>query len=260
MGAHCEALQREEGFDPLVTPTGSPTRVILTVRAEGDSPEPTAFFDPDPAIAEAEAQAFFNRVEGALTEGGIEALSLSGSSPSPSTHALFSDLIALAQAHKVPVFLDTYGAALSGIWGFWPDLIQLNRREAAAHLRNPDPSEADLFGLLARWSGRGVRLALVTDGPRPVLVQGLGRRGASTLRRSSPSTRSAPAIACSPAWWTAGSRGWGRRNSSGEGSAARSPTPSCGMPGGSTRPRYSSRPTRPGWRNWEETRPPDRDF
>ena len=175
VGAHCEILLRAEGFDPLITPTEAPTRIILTARAEGAHPEPTAFFDPDPAIQPAESRAFFNRVEGALTAGGIEALTLSGSSPSPATHGLFSDLIALAQSRKVPVFLDTYGPALAGIWGFWPDVIQLNRREVAAHMGTANPSEAELLALLDGWARRGVRLALVTDGPRPVLVRGFGR-------------------------------------------------------------------------------------
>src|SRR5262249_49757706 len=98
------------------------------------------------------------------------ALSLSGSSPAAAAHGLFSDLIALARARDVPVFLDTYGPALSAIWGFWPTVIQLNRREAAAHLRKPVASDADLARLLADWSRRRVACAIVTDGPNPVLI------------------------------------------------------------------------------------------
>src|SRR5579875_1886396 len=46
VGAACESLlRRDDGLDPLVVPTGAPTRVILTVRT-GTSPEQTAFFDP----------------------------------------------------------------------------------------------------------------------------------------------------------------------------------------------------------------------
>lgn len=184
VGAQCEELQRvEDGLDPLVTPTGATTRVILTVHAEGGAPEPTAFFDPDPEITPEEAEAFHNRVEGALTEGGIEALTLSGSSPSPATHGLYSDLIALARSRRVPVLLDSYGPALESIWGFWPDLIQLNRREAAAHLRNPEPGEPELFGLLDSWSRHGVALSLVTDGSGPVLIRGFGRRWRATPPR-----------------------------------------------------------------------------
>ena len=84
-----------------------------------------------------------------VSSGNVSAITLSGSSPSPATHVLYSDLIALARSRKVSVLLDTYGPALDAIWGFWPDAIQLNRREAAAHLRKPSASDADVVGLLA---------------------------------------------------------------------------------------------------------------
>jgi tagatose 6-phosphate kinase len=174
IGAHCEdLLRKDDGLFPIVSPTLASTRVILTVRAEGT--EPTAFFDPDPAISHAEATDLLHRVEGALSDGGIEAITLSGSSPSASTHELYSELIAMARARKIPAFLDTYGPSLDAIWGFWPDAMTLNRREAGLHLHNPAPSDADILHLLRRWSSRGVKLALVTDGPRPVLALAHGR-------------------------------------------------------------------------------------
>ncbi|HWE37205.1 MAG TPA: PfkB family carbohydrate kinase [Isosphaeraceae bacterium] len=181
VGAHCESLLRDaDGLDPLVTPTSAPTRVILTVRT-GDSAEQTAFFDPDPAIEPAEAEALYNRVEGALIEGGIEAVTLSGSSPSATSHGLYAGIIALARARRVPVFLDTYGPALAAIWGFWPDVAQVNRREAAAHLGLGRAAEKDVLGLLARWERHGVACGVVTDGPGPVLMRYRGR-----LLRSTP--------------------------------------------------------------------------
>ncbi len=176
VGAHCEALLRsDDGLDPLVTPTEAPTRIILTARTEGTSDQ-TAFFDPDPAISASEAEALYNRVEGALTEGGITAMSLSGSSPSPPTHGVYAALIALARSRRVPVLLDSYGPALDAIWGFWPDVIQLNRREAAAHLRRPQVDDSGVFELLARWARHGVECGVVTDGPLPVLALYGGRR------------------------------------------------------------------------------------
>jgi 1-phosphofructokinase family hexose kinase len=182
IGAYCEDLmRREDQFDPLVTPTAAATRIILTLRTEGTNAQ-SAFFDPDPAITQAEAEALYHRTEGALLEGGIDALSLSGSSPSAATHGLYSDLISLAHTHRVPVFLDTYGPALDAIWGFWPDVIQLNRREASGHLQSPRPSDAELFQLLGRWMRRGVMLGAITDGPNAVLIQ----MGAQRFRAAPP--------------------------------------------------------------------------
>jgi tagatose 6-phosphate kinase len=176
VGRHGEALlRRDDGLDPLVIPSEAPTRVILTVRTE-DQPDQTAFFDPNPAITPSEAEALFARVEEALTDGQVQALTLSGSSPSPATHGLYSDLISLARARNVLVLLDTYGPALDAVWGFWPDVIQINRREAAAYLRKPKPNDGELFKMLDDWSKHGVRCALVTDGSAPVLIESFGRR------------------------------------------------------------------------------------
>jgi tagatose 6-phosphate kinase len=169
IGDYCELLlRRDDGLDPIITPTNADTRVILTVRG-GDN-EPTAFFDPDPAITDAEASDLLHRVEGALAAGGVTALTMSGSSPSPSTHELYSELIALARARRIPTFLDTYGPPLDTIWAFWPDAITLNRREASLYLKTPDATESDLRAMLARWSSRGVKVGIVTDGPGPVVA------------------------------------------------------------------------------------------
>ncbi len=176
IGSHCETLLRQDdGLEPLVVASGAPTRVIVTVRT-GETDEQTAFFDPNPAISPNEAEALSRAVDEALATGAVEALTLSGSSPSSATHGLYCDLIALARARRVPVFLDTYGPALDAVWGIWPTAMQLNRREAAAHLREPAVSDADVAGLLQKWAGHGVVCGVVTDGRYPVAILYRGRR------------------------------------------------------------------------------------
>jgi fructose-1-phosphate kinase PfkB-like protein len=171
LGAYCETLlRRDDALDPLVIRTGDSTRVILTVRTEGTADQ-TAFFDPDPAITVAESEELRNAVEAAAAAGGVEAITLSGSSPAPMTHGLYSDLVGFARSERIPVFLDTYGPALDAVWGFWPDVIQLNRREAATYLRNSNPSDHAIFTMLDGWARRGVKLGLVTDGPNAVLIR-----------------------------------------------------------------------------------------
>jgi 1-phosphofructokinase family hexose kinase len=184
VGTHCQdLLSDDDGLDPIVISTAAATRVILTVRTEG-SPDQTAFFDPDPAISTAEAEALYWAIEAAFRAGEITAVTLSGSSPSPATHGLYSDLIGLARSRRVPVLLDTYGPALEAIWGFWPDGIQLNRREAALHLRTTPEAltDAQVLALLHDWSRHGVRHGIVTDGPRPVFA----RIGGRSFRASPP--------------------------------------------------------------------------
>jgi 1-phosphofructokinase family hexose kinase len=177
VGSHCsDLLRNDDGLDPLVIATAAPTRVILTVRTEG-RPDQSAFFDPDPQVTQAEADALFHAVEAALGEASVEAVTLSGSSPAPATHSLFCDLIALARSRRVPVFLDSYGPALDAVWGFWPDAVQLNRREAASHLRitADELTDGHVRALLDDWSRHGVHCGIVTDGPRPVFAKLHGR-------------------------------------------------------------------------------------
>ena len=174
-GTACEVmLRQDDGLHPIVIPTAAPTRVIETIRTESTDDQ-TAFFDPDPAITPSEVDDMIHRVEKAL-RGNVAALTLSGSSPSPATHGLYSDFIAMANARRIPVFLDTYGPPLDTIWGFWPTAIQLNRREAAAHLRKPTLSDADADALLHKWARHGVACAIITDGPNPVAIQLRGKR------------------------------------------------------------------------------------
>jgi fructose-1-phosphate kinase PfkB-like protein len=163
-------LRRDDALDPLTIETEAPTRVILTVLTQSTTNQ-TAFFDPDPSITRSEADALVSRVEQALSQPGISALTLSGSSPSAATHGVYSDLISLAKSRRVPAFLDTYGPALESIWGFWPSVLQLNRREAAGLLRKPAVNDEEVLGLLSDWRRHGVICGLVTDGPYPALIQ-----------------------------------------------------------------------------------------
>ena len=166
-GDHCaQLLRNQDRFEPLVVSTVAQTRVILTVTTQSTGDQ-TAFFDPDPAIEPQEAAQLIGLVEAELKSGQVTALTLSGSSPSPATHGVFRELVALALARKVPTFLDTYGPALTSIHGFWPTVMQVNHREATQYLKRETAHEADILGLLQKWANQGVDHAIVTNGPDP---------------------------------------------------------------------------------------------
>lgn len=170
VGDHCERLLRaDDGLDPVAIPSAAATRVILTVRTQ-ETDEQSAFFDPDPAVTQAEADALYAKVEELIGTGEVQGLTLSGSSPSQATHGLYSELISLANSRGIPVFLDTYGPALTSIWGFWPAVVQVNRREASQYLRVTELTDAHIIEMLKSWCKRGVALALVTNGAEDVLA------------------------------------------------------------------------------------------
>ncbi len=175
VGILCRRLLVEQDrFDPIIVLTPAPTRIILTVRDRDGRVPSTAFFDPNPEIRPEEAAQLLNEAERALQSGDVEALTLSGSSPGPSCHDLYADLIALANRFRVPSLLDSYGPALASVLddsrAARPTVLQLNRDEAAGHLGQTAPDDEAIGALLRSWFDSGIRLALVTDGSRPALA------------------------------------------------------------------------------------------
>ena len=141
-----------------------------------------------------------NRVEGALTEGGVTAMSLSGSSPSAATHGLYSDLIALARSRRVPVFLDSYGPALDAIWGFWPD-VDPAQPSRGRRPSPPAPGRRRRASSPSSTDGRGTASSAASSPTAPARSSPATEADAtgSSPPRSRPSTRSARATASSPA-------------------------------------------------------------
>ena len=107
-----------------------------------------------------------------IQSGHVQALTLSGSSPSVSTHRLYGDLIRLARESGITVLLDTYGMALKSLDSAGPDLIQLNRKEVAGilGLQSDELTESQIFDWLKGWVEKGTRLAVLTQGPEDVLA------------------------------------------------------------------------------------------
>lgn len=171
-GRRCvQLMESDDRFDPLAIETEAETRTILTVRT-GDSDRQTAFFDPDPRISEDEAQRLREEVEIALRTKQIKALTLSGSSPSKSTHPLFAEFVEMAVKLGVPVLLDTYGPALRYASRCVPDVVQLNRKEIAGALGLADQelTAASMLEWLSGWIAKGTRIAVVTQGADTVLA------------------------------------------------------------------------------------------
>ena len=99
LGQLCQRLLREQdGFEPLVTWTQSPTREILTVRTE-DTADQTAFFDPNPAILPGERDEFAEKLVDAFA-AGVAWCAMSGSSPCRETDDLYAVLVRQARKQR----------------------------------------------------------------------------------------------------------------------------------------------------------------
>ena len=169
------------------------------------------FLSRHPAITPAEADALIDRVQQGSSQPGVSALTLWGSSPSPATNGVLQRLDFAGPHPADPQFsryLRPYAWSVYS-WGFWPSVLQLNRKEAAGQVGKLAVNDQDgtLF-LLANWHRHGVICgAMLTLGPNSALVQVREKR----YRAFSPATDALNPIGlgdrCSPAWSTPGWRG-----------------------------------------------------
>ncbi len=176
MGRHCERLLRsDDGLDPIVVATESPTRVILTLRTEATS-EQTAFFDPNPAVSLKEGEALAACV---LREPACGAhrrrFACRVRVPPQATHSLYSDLIAMAQRtvfrfFSIPMDPHSRRSGASGRPSF---------NSIAARLLSTfaNPRLPIVTWLLCSTNGVGEEwfAAMVTDGPNPVTIVHRGK-------------------------------------------------------------------------------------
>ena len=164
LGQLCHRLLREQdGFEPLVTWTQSPTREILTLRTE-DTADQTAFFDPNPTILPGERDEFAEKLIAAFA-GGVTWCAMSGSSPCRATDDLYAILVQQARTKGVSTLVDTYGDCFRPALEAVPDAIKLNRQECEQALGMHLDSPQSIRDALRRIRDTGVRYVAVTFGP-----------------------------------------------------------------------------------------------
>ncbi len=209
IGSQCEALLRQDdGLDPLVVRTESPTRVILTVRTES-SAEQTAFFDPDPGSAAGEASALLERVEQALDRGERgrdDAVRVEPGSGDPRPLQRLDRAGDCAGIPGVSRHLRAGLRARSGVSGRRPSSSTGARRPPTS-ARPASPID-DVAGLLQEWHRHGVALRRRHRRAESRAGSCCAASGIEPfLRKSRPSIRSARATRSWQGWSTAGSSG-----------------------------------------------------
>ncbi|MHB8970336.1 MAG: 1-phosphofructokinase family hexose kinase [Pirellulaceae bacterium] len=164
LGQLCHRLLREQdGFEPLVTWTQSPTREILTLRTE-DTANQTAFFDPNPTILPGERDEFAAKLVAAFA-AGVTWCVMSGSSPCRATDDLYATLVRQARKKGVSTLVDTYGDCFGMALAAVPDVVKLNRQECEQALGMQLDSPQSMREALQRIRDTGVRYVAVTCGP-----------------------------------------------------------------------------------------------
>ena len=144
-GKIIEQLLNNENIPSDFVEIDSTTREGITI-FENSVQGRTAIFDPGHELKKKDIVALCDKIEKLLPQ--CQAMALCGSMPSQDFNTLYSELINLAHAAKVPLFLDSYHEPLKRGLTARPQFVKPNREEAL-----------ETFGIDIRVSG-GLRKIL----------------------------------------------------------------------------------------------------
>lgn len=158
------------GIDTVDTP--AETRTCVSIAAS-DTGTLTEVYQDAPEVSP-EVWARFVAQTASVLDQGSGWLAISGGTPPGVDGSGLAELVDLAQRAGFQVAVDTYGPALTAVVGLRPDLVKINRAEAAGLLGSP--ADADLLTMAGELHDRTGRLVVLTDGVHgAVLVDGSRR-------------------------------------------------------------------------------------
>ena len=162
-GDENEAGLARMGIEVRPVRVSGATRV--NIEAIEESGRITEILEPGPTISAAEREAMLLECEQGFRGGWKSAVVvISGSLPQGIETGFYVEIIRMARAAGVRVFLDASGAALRDAIGAGPDFVKPNRSEAEALLGEDFAGEAGAVRATTALIHRGARAAAVTMG------------------------------------------------------------------------------------------------
>lgn len=155
-------LAQAAGLDCTWTAIAGETRVC-TMLVQPGAPETTGIYEVGPAVALGEWERFEADILDAAR--GAALASISGSLPAGIQPHALRQLIGTLKAARVPVWVDTSGAALAAAVAAQPHGIKVNGAEAGALLGVPIRTSAAAIAAARALQGQGVGTVVVTLGP-----------------------------------------------------------------------------------------------
>ena len=181
-GRQIAELMADEGLALVPIESGVNTRTCVSIGATSTG-ELTELYAEAAPVGSAALPALIDAV-GDLLPDRPGWLSMSGRTPGGDAHAV-ARLVDLAHQHGVRVAVDTHSEALPEAVAHRPDLIKINRVEAAQLLDRP--ADTDLVEMATLISARSRGLVVLTDGPHGAVAV----TGTSALRAHGSARRGA---------------------------------------------------------------------
>jgi tagatose 6-phosphate kinase len=172
-GAEIRAILERENIPNDFVEIAAATRVGFTL-VEEKSGRRTAVFEPGSLLQASEVEALLTRVERLLPR--CRALALCGSMPCAGFDRLYANLIQLAHAWRVPVFLDSYHEPLKSGLAARPQFLKPNREEALQTFGLDARAPGGMQKLLHLLASAGAQCLFVTDADRPLGVMLNGKQ------------------------------------------------------------------------------------
>ncbi|SDS01369.1 1-phosphofructokinase family hexose kinase [Microlunatus soli] len=163
--------------DAVDSPSETRTCVSIAASDRGDLTEIYPYAPPIPT----DVWQRFRTTLGEDLDGRAGWLAINGSAPQGLPDGAFGELTAAASALGVRVAIDTHGPALSGALEASPQLVKINRYEAAA-LLGQDPDSADLSAMIIAIADRTQGSVIITDGR----AGAVGTDGSKIIRAELP--------------------------------------------------------------------------
>lgn len=160
-GRFIEAALVEAGIGVRAVQIPEETRTCVSIAA-GDRDDLTEIYPYAPPVPEQAWQAFRTELDAELGDRSGW-LAINGSTPQGLAPDDFAALVRIGRSAGLRVAVDTHGEALAAALPAGPDLVKINRQEAAA-LLNQDAAGADLADLTTIIGDRSGGEVIITDG------------------------------------------------------------------------------------------------
>lgn len=181
VGDIIEQLMTDEGLSHDFVRVNDTTRMGVTI-LETDTGVQTSVFEPGHRVTDDEIGQLRDKVESCLEprdgaeRSDVDWLVCSGTVPCGGMDDLYADLIRIANAHNIPVVLDTYPEPLAIGIREKPFMVKPNVKEYLQTFCGPgrcqqtEASEEEIVGWLRNLRTLGVRLIVITQGEKPAYV------------------------------------------------------------------------------------------
>lgn len=168
-----EMLEQDEGVPCVPVWVKSPTRTITTVLEEPEHRQ-TAFFEPGPAVSDAEAASLVETFRSSLI--GVQAVAFCGTVSDPALSALYETLIPMAKDAGALTILDSHGPEFAAGIKALPHMIKPNLLEAGELLGLDLRTERARLDAVEALHDRGIEMVVLSLGKDGALVSFGGER------------------------------------------------------------------------------------